>query len=347
MRDPIQADLLIDGLFGGGFRSGLPPAIEKWARSESRVLAVDVPSGLDPDTGEADDVTFRAERTVTFDYLKTGHLLNDGPDFSGIVSVAPIGLGAAEPAMFLTEALDAILPQRSRRVHKWSAGSVLVIGGSLGMTGAATMAGKAALAFGAGAVGVAVPEESTATATAQAPELLHFRLDSLPERFDTLVIGPGLGHEHDDLARKLVESWDGPVVVDADALTSVSERHRGRLVLTPHAGEFARMTASAATPAGAAELAQALGAVVVLKGNPTIVTDGALPWIVNSGGAELATIGTGDVLAGMTGALLAAGLEPLTAARSAAYWHGVAGASLARVGTVTSLGLITEVGRWR
>jgi NAD(P)H-hydrate epimerase len=310
-------------------------------------LAVDVPSGLDPGDGSVGEIAFRAEQTVTFDYLKVGHLINEGPDFCGIVEVAPIGLGRAEPSLLLTEEEDAHLPVRPRTAHKWSAGSVLVIGGSEGMTGAAVMAAKAALAFGAGAVGLAVPNEAMAAAATLAPELLHYRLDSLPERFETLVVGPGLGSDHDDLAGKLIESWDGPVVVDADALRLVTERHRAKLVLTPHAGEFSRLSTQPPTPSGAAELARKLAAVVVLKGNPTVITDGGVPWIVDTGGPELATIGTGDVLAGMTGALLSSGLEPLPAARAAAYWHGVAGSALARTGSVSAWNLLSEIGRWR
>lgn len=214
------------------------------------------------------------------------------------------------------------------------------------MTGAAVMAARAALQFGAGAVGLAVPDSAAGVAAANAPDLLHHRLEDLPDRYRVLVIGPGLGHEHDDLASKLIATWSGPVVVDADALSLVCESDP-KLVLTPHAGEFERLGGGEPSPENALALARRLEATVLLKGNPTVVAAAGQPWIVNTGGPELATIGTGDVLAGMIGALLAQGLEPAVAARTAAFWHGRAGAQLASRTTVTAPALIEEVGRLR
>ena len=218
------------------------------------------------------------------------------------------------------------------------------------MTGAAVLAGKAALGFGAGAVGLAVPDDAAGVAAAAAPELLHFSIDQLPERFDLLLIGPGLGVERADLAAKLMSHWAGPMVVDADALAGVAADRAlgGRgAVVTPHGGEFERLTSGPPTYAAARDLAGAIEATVLLKGNPTFVTDGGVPWVVNTGGPELATIGTGDVLAGMVAALLAAGQVPVVAARSAAYWHGRAGADLARTRVVTALRLAEEIGAVR
>ncbi|MFP3914985.1 MAG: NAD(P)H-hydrate dehydratase, partial [Actinomycetota bacterium] len=138
------------------------------------------------------------------------------------------------------------------------------------------------------------------------------------------------------------------IVADADALTSGEDlaARRGGLVLTPHAGEFRRLAGEEAGPEAAQRLAARLEAVVLLKGWPTYVTDGETPWAVVSGGPELATIGTGDVLAGMAAALWARGLDPLEAARSAAHWHGVAGADLGAEATVTADRLAVEVGRY-
>lgn len=344
LSEPEPVDLVIDALFGGGFRPH--SAVTAWIESGQRVLAVDIPSGLDPLTGRVAAAAFKAERTVTFGAYKVGHLLNEGPDLSGLVEVADIGLPSPDPAMYLVEESDASLPERSRRAHKWSAGSVLVVGGEVGMTGAAVMAGRAALQFGAGAVGLAVPDSAAGVAAANAPDLLHHRLEELPDRYRVLVIGPGLGHEHDDLASKLIATWSGPVVVDADALSLVCESDP-KLVLTPHAGEFERLGGGEPSPENALALARRLEATVLLKGNPTVVAAAGQPWIVNTGGPELATIGTGDVLAGMIGALLAQGLEPAVAARTAAFWHGRAGAQLAARTTITAPALIEEVGRLR
>lgn len=343
-------DLIIDALFGGGFRQGLPPEVKPWLEHPAPVLAVDVPSGLDPGTGLVVDECFTARRTLTFHALKTGHLLGQGPDRCGEVDVADIGLLGGAPSFFVVEAADAPLPQRPRTAHKWSTGSVLVVGGAPGMLGAAVLAGRAALHFGAGAVGLAVPPESSTAAAAAAPELLQYQINSLPERFQVLLIGPGLGEAHGELVRRLLAEWRGPVVVDADALAVIDPSkpaRSGPLVATPHHGEFRRLTGEDPTPEAAMELASSTGLVMLLKGNPTWVTDGSTPWAVRSGGPELATIGTGDVLAGMVASLLSAGLPSLFAARSAAYWHGVAGAELARSETVTADSLSRYVGRFR
>ncbi|MGH8928307.1 MAG: NAD(P)H-hydrate dehydratase [Acidimicrobiia bacterium] len=347
---PHHVDLVIDALFGGGFRSGVPSSLIDWMEWEGPVLAVDLPSGLDPATGEVTENAFHASRTVTFHALKVGQVIGVGPDVCGSITVADIGLEGGEPELLVTEESDAPLPGRSRTSHKWSAGSVLVVGGARGMTGAAVLAARAALNFGAGAVGLAVPEEASMIAASAAPELLHYSLDGLPARYDVLVIGPGLGSELAEWAAGLIAAWEGLVVVDADALAGLAPDRpltRYGAVLTPHAGEFRRLAGEEATYWAAADIATTMEATVLLKGNPTFVTNGEVPWLVSTGGPELATIGTGDVLAGMVGALLAAGLDPPTAARSAAYWHGRAGSALSASRTVTAAGLLDQIGRWR
>ena len=343
---PGSEDLVIDALFGGGFRRGLPEKIKPWLNVDVPIVAIDVPSGLDLDTGSVEGESFNATRTVTFGALKAGHLLGEGPDRCGEISVADIGLAPGEPVMRVVEDEDALRPPRSRDAHKWSAGSVLVVGGGPGMVGAAVMAGRAALHFGAGAVGIVSPQ--TVAVASLAPELLSYPLDQLSDalgRYDVVVVGPGLGEKPDVVAQ--VVSGASSVVADADALgdLDILARASASLVITPHAGEFERLTHREPGPATARSLAEALGAVVVLKGWPTFVTDGSVPWAVTSGGPELATIGTGDVLAGMTAALWSRGLSPLEAARSAAHWHGIAGADLSVDGTVTADRLSTHVGR--
>lgn len=330
--DPAEADLVVDGVFGAGSRPGLPADIGAAFPPGVPILAVDLPSGLDADTGEAGDGTPYADVTVAFHSLKPGHLLGQGPDHSGEVVVVDIGLVGGDPAYLLTEVDDAPRPARQRDAHKWSAGSVLVIGGAEGMVGAAVMAAKSALAFGAGAVGVATPDVGLAQVLA--PELLAYDIDDLSEKFDVWVIGPGLGDGHAGLVAHAHDRV-GPTVIDADALGPHSQRaSHPNIVLTPHAGELRRM--------GTVPTA----ATVLRKGNPTVI-DGDVPWIVASGGPELATIGTGDVLAGMIGALLARGLPGPDAARSAAYWHGVAGGSVRqRTGSLTAPKLVKEIGRY-
>jgi NAD(P)H-hydrate epimerase len=260
--------------------------------------------------------------------------LGAGPDVCGPVEVVDIGLAGGVPELLLVEDGDAIRPARRRTAHKWSAGSVLVMGGSPGMVGAAVFSARAALAFGAGAVGVASPSASTVQVLA--PEVLAYDPGVIPARYAVIVVGPGMGE--DRAALEAATSSGLPLVVDADALGLLQPdvTFEQPVVLTPHAGEFRRITGEEPGPTAAGELARRTGAVVLLKGNPTFVTDGAVPRVVTSGGPELATIGTGDVLAGMIGALLARGLPALEAATSAAHWHGVAARELAAEGTVTA-----------
>ncbi len=348
---PSGETLVVDAVFGGGFRHGIPPALMPWIDADLPVVAVDVPTGLDPEDGTVLEKAFTALLTVTFGALRTGHVLGEGPDRCGRVEVVDIGLGEPTPAMRMTDAEDAPRPARSRTAHKWSAGSVLVIGGAPGMVGAAVLAARSALRFGAGAVGVAGPERA-AVATI-APEVLSYELDeavAVADRFDVVVLGPGLGRDRIDFVAEMVRRRPGPLLLDADGLfgleRDVLAARSGPTILTPHAGEFRRLAGVGADPDTAVRFAADTGTVVVLKGNPTFVTAGGPPWVVASGGPELATIGTGDVLAGMIGALWARGLAPLAAARSGAYWHGRAGEALAADGVVTADRLATEIRRW-
>jgi ADP-dependent NAD(P)H-hydrate dehydratase / NAD(P)H-hydrate epimerase len=361
---PVPSAIVIDALFGGGFRRGLPDEVRSWMAVPARVLAVDVPSGLDPATGEVADGAFSAERTVTFHALKTGHVQGEGPDRCGLVTVADIGLVGGDPAMVVADDGDAPRPPRPRAAHKWSAGSVLVVGGSPGMLGAAVLAGTSALTFGAGSTAVAVPGAWQQALVAAAPQLLSHAVGGgfefpagagvevcrLAERYDVTLLGPGLGRGRPELVAETIRGVHGPLVLDADALNlldpAMLESRSVPAVLTPHAGEFRRLTGEEPGPDAARGFASASGSVVLLKGNPTHVTDGETVWLVDAGGPELATIGTGDVLAGMLAALWARGLEPLTAAVSAAHWHGRAGADLASAGTVTADRLAEHVARF-
>ncbi|MEK7252673.1 MAG: NAD(P)H-hydrate dehydratase [Actinomycetota bacterium] len=356
------ADLVIDALFGSGLHGTLPDRVVPWTDHPSPVLSVDLPSGLNGTDGSVSGAVFRASRTVTFHALKTGHLVGVGPDVSGEVEVADIGLSGEQPEWLLCEDDDAWMPTRARTAHKWSAGAVAVVGGSPGIAGAAVLAGRAALEFGAGVVRVVVPGGIAAEAAAMDPGLTtsgvgtgsRFTAKSVDQalaalaRFDVLALGPGLGEGGKGFVSALLAAWDRPLVLDADGIKSVTttdlKRRTAPTVITPHAGEFTRLTGEPASPAAAASLAAATGAVVILKGSPTFVM-GAERWVVVSGTEALATIGTGDVLTGMVAALIARGMPPEAAARSAAHRHGRAGRALNALTTVTATGLLGGIGR--
>ena len=256
--DPEACDLLIDAVFGVGFRGELPSHLAEW--DGGQVLAVDVPSGLDANTGEAAAGTIAADRTVALSHLKLGHLLGNGSEVCGDVAVVSLGLPAAQPSVLLCEEEDAARPARSRDAHKWSAGSVAVVGGSAGMSGAAVLAAKAALGFGAGAVATFVPGALAGELDASHPEIMTngvgdgdtwssvdpTELADRVARFDAVVIGPGLGPDLSAVVGHLLTGLEQAVVLDADGLnnttvTQLAARSSGTVV-TPHGGEFERLT---------------------------------------------------------------------------------------------------------
>lgn len=363
LEDPVPADLIIDAVFGVGFSGALPEAVVPWTRIDVPVLAVDVPSGLDAATGTVQNAAFYADATVTFQAAKTGHVLGDGPERVGELFIVDIGLGDPRPELMLCEDVDAPQPVRTRHAHKWSVGSVAVVGGSPGITGAAMLAARSALAAGAGAATVICPGALQPIYASMDAGVMsrgvgdgeRFTRDDVDsvlaaaERYDVLALGPGLGRVGRGFVEALLERWDGPIVLDADGLNALEGpdglESGSELIITPHAGEFTRLTGRAATYGAAGNLARESGAVVLLKGNPTYVAASDEMWVVTSGGPELATIGTGDVLTGMVAAYVAGGLPGAVAARSAAFHHGSAGARLAGSGTVTASALASEIGR--
>ncbi|MEE8330948.1 MAG: NAD(P)H-hydrate dehydratase [Acidimicrobiia bacterium] len=360
---PEEADLVVDALFGGGFHGVLEGPVAMWAEAGHRVLAVDLPSGLNGTLGTAAGPCFTAERSVTFGALKTGHLLADGPAHSGEVQVVDIGLPDGEAELMLCESEDAPIPLRPVDAHKWSTGSVLVVGGSRGLTGAPLLAALAALHGGAGAVKLACPGRLD-TAYAAHPEIMtapigegeSFDAVDVPEvlaaaqRFDVILLGPGIGPDQEKFVAAIADGLEGNLLIDADALNAIGSpgvlsSRSGGTILTPHAGEFRRLSDKGPTPRAASKLAAETSSVIVLKG-PTTLIAGTDRWAVASGGPELATAGSGDVLAGAIASLWARGLDAESAARSGAYWHGRAGADLASHGVVTADALAIHIGSY-
>jgi hydroxyethylthiazole kinase-like uncharacterized protein yjeF len=345
--EPQGADVVIDALFGTGF-SGAPreeaaKLIERMNAGGAPILAVDIPSGIDASSGEAPGPAVRAEHTITFHGRKVGLVVAPGRFHTGGFTVADIGL---EPATtrhrLVTSELLRLVRRRREGDTKYTAGSVLVVGGSRGMTGAVCLAAEAAFRADAGYVAVAAPAESLPVIETRLLEAVKRPLEEVfdaAERASALAVGPGLGRgeERRELVRRLLAEIDLPAVVDADALFELEPvERRAHTVLTPHEGELARLLDEDSSWVAAHRLeaarraAERFGCVVLLKGADTIVAapgEGVLVCALGNTGA-LATAGTGDVLTGILAAFLAKGLEPALAAAAAAAAQQTAAASV-------------------
>ncbi len=338
-----DCDLVIDAAYGTGFRGD-------WSAPESPagalVLAVDIPSGIDGLTGAAIGSAMCADATVTFAALKPGVVIGEGLAMTGDIEVVDIGLDVSRSSAALVgaAAVASWLPDRHAAAHKWQH-AVNVIAGSPGMGGAAALVAGAALRAGAGYARVSTPGGATTRLPIETVAVSMPRSGWAAEviadlgRFGALAIGNGLGIDPSTATEiravvRAATDANVPTVIDADALTAlgtdVGSYVGANCVLTPHDGEFARLTGAAPGAdriAATRALAHDCGAVVLLKGRTTVVAapDGEV--LVSIAGDErLATAGTGDVLAGVIAALLASGLDPLRAAGAAAFLHGRAGA---------------------
>lgn len=337
--DLEDADVVVDALFGTGF-SGAPreqaaDLIRRINAAEAPVVAVDVPSGVDASTGEVPGEAVRADLTLTMHGLKVGLEVGPGRFHAGDVVVADIGLEHAPTRNALVgDELLARVPRRRDGQNKYSAGSVLVVGGAPGMTGAAALTARAAFRADAGYVAVAAPEASLPVLETLVLEAVKRPLGEAHEaagRAGALALGPGLGRgeERRKLVRKLLLETEVPAVVDADGLDGLEPFERAaETVLTPHSGELGRLLGeeSAWVDAHRLEaLAQAVerfGCVVLLKGPDTLIgAPGEGVWVCGENVPALATAGTGDVLTGIIAAFLAKGLDARTAAAAAAVAH--------------------------
>ena len=371
-----RCDLVVDAAYGTGFRGDYEAPEVPGA---ALVLAVDVPSGVHGDTGEATGRPMAAARTVTFAALKPGLLQWDGVRLAGEVVVADIGVPVAPPPVQLVEDADveAWLPPRASDAHKWSS-VLVVVGGSPGMEGAAALSAAGASHTGAGMVRLAVPPGGSSEsggrpgpwpleAVRLALPAEHWSADVLAalDRCRALVVGPGLGRDEATLSevRRLVSRSPVPVVADADALVALGDAEAARslvagdrpVVVTPHDGEYARMAGEAPGPdriAAARRLSERSGAVVLVKGSLTAVAappsgggDPGRVLLAAAGSPRLATAGTGDVLSGVIGALLARGVPAPEAAALGAHVHGRAASTGSAEGLVAG-DLPTLVAGW-
>ncbi len=351
-QDLSGADVLVDALLGTGLggdvRDPFRSAIEAANDSGVPILALDIPSGLDGDTGIPHGVAVRAARTITFIGLKPGLLTGRGPEYGGAVLFDDLKLPSevyarVTPAArrLVTAELRQALAPRSRSAHKGDFGHVLLVGGNHGMSGAVRLAGEAALRTGAGLVSIATRRDHAPVVSAARPELMSHGIESaealkqLSARATVIAAGPGLGQ--DDWAREMIAiavARNLPVVVDADALNLLATipLQRPDWILTPHPGEAARLletdTASVMADrfAAARRLAEKYAATVVLKGAGTIVQPKeGIPGICTAGNPGMATAGMGDVLTGVIAALVAQGLSLPDAAALGVCLHAEAG----------------------
>ena len=366
--DLTDAAVVVDAMLGTGASGPLRPPLDEWAealnRSGAYVVAVDLPSGVDTDTGAVVGVAVRADCTVTFTALKRGLVLYPGAGFAGDLVVADIGIDSAladvsdAVEVWSVDDYAALLPRPRIDAHKNDRGRVLVVAGSSAYPGAAVLAARGAQRAGAGYVTLAVPDAVVSTAQAH---LLSIPVVGLPQGrghafssaaldkalqlardYDAVVLGPGLTLADGAVvtARGLVAKLELPLVIDADGLNALVDAHElieqrlAPTVLTPHPGELARLlgTTSAKVQADRVAASGSLAGrntTVVLKGAGTVISGAARKIVNASGTPALATAGSGDVLSGIIGTYLAQGLSPLEAGTLGAYVHGRAGEAAA------------------
>jgi hydroxyethylthiazole kinase-like uncharacterized protein yjeF len=361
MAHPITgADLIVDGLLGigghGGLRepfAGLAAGAELARQAGATVVAVDLPSGIDADTGAVEGPAVRADVTVTFGAIKPGLLIDPGAGHAGAVELVDIGLGPyleTEPAASAPQRDDIaeLLPRPGAESDKYRRGVLGLLAGSDRFTGAALLSAGGAVHGGAGMVRVVTTQVAAVLVRQKWPETVVTvhpdegdwdLLDSVG-RVQAWMAGPGMGTDSDAVARlTAILRTDLPVLVDADGLTILSQHQdllprRAPTLITPHAGELARLLGTDPASVEARRLEHArraaaqLGVTVLLKGSTTVIAPpvDAGPVLVNPTGTPwLATAGSGDVLSGLAGALLAQGLAPAQAGLAGAYLHGLAG----------------------
>lgn len=383
-----DSGLIVDAIFGTGLRrkiSGpIASVINLINKSQAKVAAVDIASGLSSNNGEILGKAIKADITVTMQLPKTGHLLHQGYEHTGILKIVDIGITknlieSAELKTSLFEQSDFAGSIRKRPLngHKGTFGHLLIVAGSRGKSGAAGLASLGALRSGAGLVTIASPasvqeqialrflehmtEPLSETEKGTLAEEAFEQIINLVKRKKAVVAGPGMGTDEKTkkIARRLVAELPVPLVADADMLTAIGAEHEPLMkakalrILTPHPGEMSRLTGLSVNEIeksrleSASDLAQKTKSVVVLKGRATICAspDGKIS-INSTGNAGMGTGGMGDVLSGVIGGLLAQGYEPWDAVRMGVYAHGKAGDTLGKIRGKSAGFLASELAEW-
>jgi hydroxyethylthiazole kinase-like uncharacterized protein yjeF len=361
-----EADVIIDALFGTGFhgepRADAARTIEAINAARSPVVSVDLPSGVDASTGEVAGASVNAAMTVTFHGLKVGLEVAPGRFRAGEVVVADIGLEPLDTEhKLVTPAILGAIPRRRADQNKYTAGTVLLVGGSRGLTGAPCLAAEAAFRADAGYVAVAVPDSTLAVFEQRLLEAVKLpcpeddgkisprAVEPIVEfaaKAGALALGPGLGRGRgpNEVVRRLLEELDRPAVVDADGLYDLEPFDRSApTVLTPHEGELARLLGEESEWVAAHRLeavrraAERFGCVCLLKGADTLIAAPGQGVLVSAlGTPALATAGSGDVLTGIVAAFLAKGVEPRLAAAAAAAAQQLASTLIPQSGAIAS-----------
>jgi NAD(P)H-hydrate epimerase len=367
-RDLEKFDILVDGIFGTGLdaevRGYYREVIDHLNTLQTPIVAIDIPSGLDADTGKPLGTAIRASLTITFGLPKIGHLIPPGLDYVGEVKVIDIGI----PKRLVEEENIPIHLLEKEEIQRWLSiprnpdthkgdyGHLLVIAGSVGKTGAAAMACQAALRMGAGLVTLAIPKSLNAIMEMKLTEVMTEPLPETPkqtlslrafsaivrlcENKKAVIIGPGLGtfKETQSLVLKLVRTLDLPIILDADGLTALATQPKTlpitnrSLILTPHPGEMAKLIRSTVKEVLenriglSRNFSQSQHVHLILKGHPTLITTPKGEVFINpTGNPGMASGGTGDVLTGMIGGLVCQGFDILPSLQIAVYLHGMAG----------------------
>ena len=365
--DVAGSSVIVDAMLGTGFegepREPIAGAIRAINETDAVVVACDVPSGVNASTGEVAGQAVEADVTASFHGPKIGLYVEPGKTHSGRVEVIEIGIPRSAPqpqvaGLISVRALE-LIPRRERSGNKFKSGTVVVAGGAAGMTGAPTMAALSAMRTGAGYVQLVVPKPAETVIDLRLMEaMVHGAPDEdgahseagaekvleLAERAGAIVLGPGIGRSDGAVAfaRRVAREVDKPLLIDADGLNAHAEhldliaQRSAPTVLTPHDGELGRLLGIESSAVGerriehARAVAEKSGAIVVLKGDDTLVVPPDGPIAVSPGGSPaLATAGTGDVLSGLIGALLSKEMDPFEAACAGVFAHGRAGRAAA------------------
>lgn len=364
--------VIVDALLGTGFkgelRRGARTVIEKVNASSARVMSLDIPSGLEGDTGHVPDVAIKADSTITFIGVKQGLLTGKGRTYCGELVFDSLDVPAVVYDAVASSARRVSrfphMPPRERDSHKSDFGHIVVVGGDHGMGGAVMLAAESCLRAGGGMVSVVTRPEHVSASLARIPEVMARGVAAGPdldntflEKADVIIVGPGLGRS--TWSRQMLHAvlqTDGPKVIDADALNLIADHglpecDRSEWIITPHPGEAARLLGVSTADiqrdrfTAANRLTKEIAGIVVLKGSGTLIADDSQLALANVGNPGMAIPGSGDVLTGVIAALIGQGMKPFAAAVAAVCAHGNAGDQLALQGErgICASDLIPEI----